>query len=104
MLFLCLYVLHLYRPARSPVAAAVESPVQLTATTRSSSSSSCQSCDKVCGVTMALTAVPLGVIGYYDWKIAATTLVVVVVMGALRRIFRLIMAGEESCTVAEEAE
>ena len=53
---------------------------------------------------MALTAVPLGVIGYYDWKIAATTLVVVVVMGALRRIFRLIMAGEESCAVAEEAE
>jgi ABC-type bacteriocin/lantibiotic exporter with double-glycine peptidase domain len=50
---------------------------------------------------MALTAVPLAVIGYYDWKIAATTMTVVVVMGALRRIFRMIIAQENRCAAAD---
>lgn len=54
----------------------------------------------LCTVTTVLTVLPLGLIAYYDWKIAATTLVVVVVMGALRRIFCMIIAEENACAVA----
>jgi hypothetical protein len=48
------------------------------------------------GVSLALTAVALVVIGGYDWRLAATTLAVVVALAALRRIFGLIMHAEEA--------
>lgn len=54
-----------------------------------------------CAVTTALTAAALSVIGYYDWKIAVTTLTVVVVLGALRRIFKMIIASEDALPIEE---
>ena len=68
-------------------------------------SSSCSTCAcDTCGVTVALTLLPLALIGYHDWKIAVTTLVVVVVLATIRRIFRMIVAGEEACADAEDKE
>jgi hypothetical protein len=54
------------------------------------------------GVSLALTAVALVVIGGYDWRLAATTLAVVVALAALRRIFGLIMHAEEAHHEKEE--
>lgn len=72
-------------------------------TAMSSSCGTCTACD-TCGVTVALTVAPLALITYHDWKIGVTTLVVVVVLATLRRIFRMIIAGEEACALAEEKE
>lgn len=53
-------------------------------------------CHQTLAVSVALAAVPLGAIAYYDPKIAVTTLVILFVLSVVRRIFAMIADAEKN--------
>lgn len=88
------------RPARCPFSTSGAPNPHTASVTDNTCSSVCGESCNLCGVTMALAVIPLGAIGYYDPKIALTTLVIMIVLSVLRRIFRMIASEENSCCSA----
>lgn len=62
----------------------------------SDNSASANDCHQTLAVSVALAAVPLGAIAYYDAKIAVTTLVILFIVSVVRRIFAMIADAEKN--------